>query len=62
MPRPRANIHKKKCNVYLDERVVKEAKELGLNISKICENSLKSYINALRKSGVSSLPPKNEEG
>jgi post-segregation antitoxin (ccd killing protein) len=52
---------KKKYNVYLSEKVVAEAKELGLNISRICENSLKSYINALRKSGISSLPPRTEE-
>jgi len=54
-------IFKKKFNVYMDERVVKEAKELGLNMSKICENALKRYINALRKSGVSSLPSRKEE-
>ena len=43
---------KKKFNVYLDDKVVKEAKELGLNISKICENALRTYIRALRKSGI----------
>jgi len=25
-------------NLYLDPEVVKEAKELGLNLSKVCEN------------------------
>ena len=51
-------ITKKKFNVYLNEEVVKEAKDLGLNISKICENALILYVNALKKSGVSS--PSNE--
>lgn len=58
MPR---RTFKKKFNVYLDERVVKEAKQLGLNISKISENALKMYIDALRKSGVSSLPSRKKE-
>lgn len=53
MPRPKINPHKKKFNVYLDERIVNQAKELGLNISKICENSLKNYISALEEAGVS---------
>lgn len=56
MPKIRANVHKKKFNVYLDVKVVEEAKGLGLNISRICENSLKKYIAALKKSGISSLP------
>jgi len=32
---------KKSVIIYIDERVAKEAKEIGLNISKICENALK---------------------
>jgi post-segregation antitoxin (ccd killing protein) len=48
------NITKKKFNVYLDEAVVKEAHDLCLNISKICENALILYIEALKKSGVTS--------
>lgn len=47
-------ITKKKFNVYLDEALVKEAHDLGLNISKICENALILYIEALKKSGVTS--------
>ena len=35
--------------VYVDRRVVDEAKEAGLNISKTCENSLKQATEALRK-------------
>jgi post-segregation antitoxin (ccd killing protein) len=46
---------KKKYNVYLDEKVVEEAKELGLNISKICENALIAYIEALKKAGINKL-------
>lgn len=38
---------KKNVVIYLDPEVVKEAKELGLNISKICENVLKEYIRKL---------------
>lgn len=52
---------KKKLNVYLNEKVIEEAKALGLNISRICENSLKNYIDALKKSGISSPSSKREE-
>jgi post-segregation antitoxin (ccd killing protein) len=34
--------------IYIDEDVVKEAKEIGLNISKICENALKEAIRKLK--------------
>ena len=35
---------KKKLNLYIEEKIVDNAKELGLNISKVCENSLKLAI------------------
>ena len=39
---------KKNTLIYLDEDVVKEAKELGLNISKTCENCLKQAVKQMR--------------
>ncbi|MCD6241770.1 type II toxin-antitoxin system CcdA family antitoxin [Candidatus Bathyarchaeota archaeon] len=40
---------KKKTNLYLEEDLVKEAKELGLNVSKICEIALKRAISKMRE-------------
>ena len=34
--------------ICVDEDVVREAKELGLNISKVCENALREAIERLR--------------
>ncbi|MFX0203837.1 MAG: type II toxin-antitoxin system CcdA family antitoxin, partial [Candidatus Hodarchaeota archaeon] len=34
--------------IYVDEETVKTAKELGFNISKLCENCLKEAIRRLR--------------
>ena len=39
---------KGKLTLYVDLELVKEAKELGLNISKICENALKIAIEQIR--------------
>jgi post-segregation antitoxin (ccd killing protein) len=39
---------KKSVMVYLDPKVVAEARELGLNILKICENALKKAIKRLK--------------
>ena len=39
---------KKNVVLYLDPEVVREAKELGLNLSKICENALKDPIKKLK--------------
>ncbi len=39
-----------KVNLTIDEDVVKEAKEIGLNLSKISENALKEAISALKRS------------
>ncbi len=36
-----------RVNLTVDEEVVKKAKELGLNISKMCENCLKEAIRRL---------------
>ena len=37
-----------RTTIYLDPEVAKEAQELGLNISKTCENALKLVIQQLR--------------
>ena len=39
---------KGKLTLYVDLELVKEAKELGLNISKVCENALKMAIEQLK--------------
>ena len=39
---------KGKITLYVDLEVVREAKELGLNISKVCENALKEAIRRLK--------------
>ena len=38
---------KKRVNIYIDEEVVKKAQEIGLNVSKTCENCLKETIRRL---------------
>ena len=35
-------------SIYVDKEILEQAKELGLNISKICENALKIYIVRLQ--------------
>ena len=35
--------------IRIDEKILKQAKELGLNISKICENALKLYITKIQQ-------------
>ena len=42
------DVNKKSVMVYLDPEVVKEARELGLNISRICENALREAIRRLK--------------
>jgi len=37
-----------RTNIYLDKVVLKEAQELGLNVSKNCENALKIAIDRLK--------------
>ena len=41
---------KQKVTINLDPEVVRKARELGLNISKIAENALKEYIERLESS------------
>jgi len=40
---------KKKLTLYIEADVVDKAKEIGLNLSKICENALIRAINALEQ-------------
>ena len=39
---------KKMTTIRIDKEIYQKAKELGLNISKICENALKIYITRLQ--------------
>ncbi|MDH5449921.1 MAG: type II toxin-antitoxin system CcdA family antitoxin [Candidatus Bathyarchaeota archaeon] len=39
---------KKLVSIKVDEKIHKEAKELGLNISKTCENALKEAVRKLK--------------
>ena len=43
---------KKNLTVYLDAELSNLAHEMGLNISKTCENALKMEINRLKNSNV----------
>lgn len=55
----------KKDNVmlYLDPNVVREARELGLNLSKVCENALKEAIRRLKgENPQNNLDSKLSEG
>ena len=40
-------VLKKSVTIRIDAEVVEKAKELGLNISKVCENALKEKIAIL---------------
>ncbi len=42
------DVNKKSVMVYLDPEVVSEARELGLNISKVCENALREAMRRLK--------------
>lgn len=39
-------------SIRLDKEVLKEAKELGLNMSKISENALRKAINAMKEANL----------
>ena len=38
---------KVRTNIYVDSEILKEAQEIGLNVSKTCENALKKAIERL---------------
>ena len=44
---------KKNLMIYIEEEVIEKAKELGLNISKVCENCLKDMIRRIEGSNSS---------
>jgi post-segregation antitoxin (ccd killing protein) len=41
---------KRRITLLIDEETLKEGQELGLNLSKTCENCLKNIIKALKDS------------
>ena len=43
--------------IYVDKEIAKEARELGLNISKICENALKEAIRKLKGENCERMGP-----
>lgn len=45
----RANDRKRPTNVSLSETLVKEARELGINVSNACEDGLKAATKAERE-------------
>jgi hypothetical protein len=53
---------KKNLMIYVDEKVIEKAKELGLNISKVCENCLKDMIKRIEGSNPSTNPVKMVRG
>ena len=40
---------RKMTTIRIDEKILKQAKELGLNVTKICENALKLYITKIQQ-------------
>jgi post-segregation antitoxin (ccd killing protein) len=41
-------VKKIRTNIYIDKNILQEAQELGLNVSKTCENALKIAIERLK--------------
>ena len=52
---------KTRTNLYIDSEVLKEAHELGLNVSKTCENALKQAIRQLKPLYTEKVPQPNSE-
>ena len=52
-------VKKTKVTLTIDEEVIKNAKQIGLNISQFCENALKNAIKALKPSNSHLKPKKN---
>ena len=40
---------KVRVNLLMDKEVVEKAKEMGLNLSKCCENCLKTLVEAMKR-------------
>ncbi|MCD6562876.1 MAG: type II toxin-antitoxin system CcdA family antitoxin, partial [Thermoproteales archaeon] len=39
---------KKHISLYIDEEIINESKQIGLNISRICENALREAVERLK--------------
>jgi post-segregation antitoxin (ccd killing protein) len=48
-----------RVNLTIDESVVKKAKNLGLNLSKVAENALKNMIDRIESSNFSNATKEN---
>ncbi len=44
------------ATIYVDEETIKKAKEIGLNISKVCENCLKEATKRLGTPSSQTMP------
>ncbi|OYT31357.1 MAG: hypothetical protein B6U94_03370 [Thermofilum sp. ex4484_79] len=42
------HMAKKHISLYIDEKVIKESKQIGLNISRVCENVLREAVERLK--------------
>ncbi|MGB9756293.1 MAG: type II toxin-antitoxin system CcdA family antitoxin [Candidatus Bathyarchaeales archaeon] len=47
---------KARTTLLIDADVLKTAKELGFNISMVCENCLKIYIEAIKNANKKIVP------
>ena len=45
-----------RVNITVDEEIHKKAKDLGFNISKLCENAMKNAIKRMKGSNPSNNP------
>ena len=54
-------MSKKYATIYIEEEVIRKAKEIGLNISKTCENALKEAIIRLESPKIQYLTQKNNK-
>ena len=54
-------MSKKYATIYIEEEVIRKAKEIGLNISKTCENALKEATRRLETPKIQYLTQNNSE-
>jgi post-segregation antitoxin (ccd killing protein) len=47
---------KKRTTLLIDAEILQTAQELGFNISKVCENCLKMYIEAIKNANKKIVP------
>ena len=53
------NREKTLTSIYVNKELLEIAKEIGLNISKICEHSLKVYVEAIKQADQQILNKNN---